>query len=213
MGRVGECHYNSFLFPASFLEFYAGSPTRVYVDNIVNNNQIPVYHLQNDSDWSNRVLSLLQELVLLEKNKTKFYTYEVLVCLSSLWLIMIKNITVPFEKTENVVSARMQKMLRYIEEHYAEDLTLADLAKSANISKSECARCFKLSMNTTPYKYLAEFRLSKAAQLLKRTEKPIGDIAAEVGFHQMSHFGKCFKEKTGYSPREYRMIKKINSFL
>ena len=59
-------------------------------------------------------------------------------------------------------------------------------------------------MNTTPYKYLTEFRLSKAAQLLTKTNEPVGNIAAAVGFHQMSHFGKCFREKTGYSPREYR---------
>ncbi|WP_416810440.1 helix-turn-helix domain-containing protein [Dorea formicigenerans] len=85
-------------------------------------------------------------------------------------------------------------------------ITLADLSKSANISKSECSRCFKLSLNTTPYKYLTEYRLSMAAQLLKTTREPVGNIAASVGFRQMSHFGKCFKEKTGYSPKAYREV-------
>ena len=117
---------------------------------------------------------------------------------------MRKNITIPPEGKESVVNLRMQKILRYIEEHYAEDITLADLSKSANISKSECSRCFKLSLNTTPYKYLTEYRLSMAAQLLKTTIEPVGNIAASVGFRQMSHFGKCFREKTGYSPKAYR---------
>ena len=48
-----------------------------------------------------------------------------------------KNITISPEGKESVVNLRMQKILRYIEEHYAEDITLADLSKSANISKSE----------------------------------------------------------------------------
>jgi transcriptional regulator GlxA family with amidase domain len=48
------------------------------------------------------------------------------------------------------------------------------------------------------------YRLSKAAQLLKNTDMSIGDICADVGFQQMSHFGKCFREKTGLSPRDYR---------
>ena len=113
---------------------------------------------------------------------------------------------IPLDRKENSVQIRMQKILRYIEEHYAEDITLADLAKSANISKSECSRCFKLSLNTTPYKYLAEYRLLKAAQLLTKTNEPIGNIAASVGFHQMSHFWKCFKEKTGCSPKAYRAM-------
>lgn len=72
---------------------------------------------------------------------------------------------------------------------------MAYLSKSANISKSERSRCFKLSLNTTPYKYLTEYRLSMAAQLLKTTREPVGIIAASVGFRQMSHFGKCFREK------------------
>ncbi len=102
----------------------------------------------------------------------------------------------------------MQRILRYIEGHYAENIALADLAESASISKSECLHCFKISLNTTPYKYLAEFRLSKATKLLKKTDDPIGLIAANVGFHQTSHFGKCFKEKTGYTPKKYRKAEK-----
>ena len=62
-------------------------------------------------------------------------------------------------------------------------------------------------MQTTPYKYLMEVRLSKAAELLKETDEPISRISSKVGFHQVSHFGKCFREKTGYPPREYRIQK------
>lgn len=49
-----------------------------------------------------------------------------------------------------------------------------------------------------------EYRLSKAAELLAKINEPVVNIVAAVGFHQMSHFGKCFKEKTGYSPKAYR---------
>lgn len=209
--RIGNCHYNSFLFPTCFLEFYTGSPAKTFVDSLISSKQLSLYCFHRNNDWCNKVLSLLEQLVGLEKNKTEFYIYEVFVCLSALWLTMIKNIIIPLEKMENAVSIRMQKILRNIAEHYAEDLTLTDLAKSASISKSECSRCFKVSLNTTPYKYLTEFRLSKAAQLLKRTAEPVGNIAESVGFHQMSHFGKCFKEKTGYSPREYREMEKDNT--
>lgn len=59
------------------------------------------------------------------------------------------------------MNIRMQKFLRYIEQHYSEDLTFEDLAASVNVSKTECLRCFKLSLQTTPYKYLVEYRLSK----------------------------------------------------
>ena len=202
--RLGACHYNSFIFPAYFLEFYPGSPAKTFVEDIATNEQLPLFHLSALVDWHRDITAVLQQLVEIEKNKTVFYAYEVLVRLSALWLVMRKNITIPLKGKESVVNLRMQKILRYIEEHYAEDITLADLSKSANISKSECSRCFKLSLNTTPYKYLTEYRLSMAAQLLKTTSQPVGNISASVGFWQMSHFGKCFKKKTGLSPKKYR---------
>lgn len=204
VGEIQKCHYNSFLFPAYFLAFYAGSPAKNFVDSVITNDRLPFVHFTSDAGWNKEITELLQQLVQLEKDKTNFYVYEVLVKLSSLWLEMCKNITLPQEQKESVVHLRMQKILRFIEEHFSENITLSDLSASANISKSECSRCFKISMDTTPYKYLIEYRLSKAAQLLAKTNEPVGNIAASVGFHQISHFGKCFKEKTGYSPKAYR---------
>ena len=98
----------------------------------------------------------------------------------------------------------MTLFLRYIEEHYTESVSLDALAQSAHVSKSECLRCFRLALHTTPYKYLTEYRLSKAADLLRNTDEPISGVAALAGFQQPSHFGKCFREKTGMTPSEYR---------
>lgn len=206
VGEIKNCHYNSFLFPSYFLAFYAGSPAKDFVDSVITNERLPFVHFTSAVGWHKEITTLLQQLVRLEQDKTIFYVYEVLVKLSSLWLIMRKNIRVPQEQKESVVHLRMQKILRFIEEHFSEAITLSDLSASASISKSECSRCFKISMNTTPYKYLTEYRLSKAAQLLAKTNEPVGNIAATVGFYQMSHFGKCFKEKTGYSPKAYRKM-------
>ncbi len=78
---------------------------------------------------------ILQQLVEIERNKTAFYAYEVLVRLSALWLIMRKNITIPPEGKESVVIFVCKKS-SHIEEHYAEDITLADLSK-AQISANQ----------------------------------------------------------------------------
>ena len=134
---------------------------------------------------------------------------EVLCLLCALWLEVCRNIQLPSGNTDTIIGSRMQKFLQYISEHYGEEISLDKLAGSANVSKSECLRCFKTSMQTTPYKYLTEYRLSKATELLKNSDEPIGNIADSVGFRQISHFGKCFKEKTGLSPRDYR--KKSNA--
>lgn len=197
-------HYNSFIFPDYFLKFYFGGPAENFVDKITSLKQLPIYHFKSEENQWTKVLTLLRNLSAVEKNKTEIYPYEVLTILSSLWLEILKNIKIPSEKIENTAGLRMKKFLKYINEHYSEDVSLENLSKSANVSKSECLRCFKLCLQTTPYKYLIEFRLSKAAALLESTDKSISYISEKVGFNQVSHFGKCFKEKTGLSPKEYR---------
>lgn len=200
----GCCHYYSFVFPDYFLKFYFGSPAAGFVEAITGNTQLLVYAFTKEQPWCLRILDILRELIELDKKKTEYYVYEVLVRISSVWLEFIKNITLSPGKKQGALGKRMQEFLKYIEEHYAEDISLEDLAQSAHVSKSECLRCFRQSMQTTPFKYLMEYRLLKAAELLSTTEEPVGTVAMNVGFRQTSHFGKCFREKTGYSPREYR---------
>lgn len=62
-------------------------------------------------------------------------------------------------------------------------------------------------MQTTPYKYLTEYRLAKAAELLRSTDEPIGHIADSVGFLKSAISENALKEKTGLSPRAYRKNK------
>ena len=200
----GNCHYKSFIFPASFLTFYPNSPAHGLVERITKNPNLPLCHLSGVGDWQEDCLSQLRELSRLEQRKDEFYPYEVLTRLTALWLTMQKNIALPRPKAVNAAAKRTQIFLEYIRMHYAGDITLEQLAQSSNVSKSECLRCFRQTMDTTPYQYLMEYRLSQAADLLKKTDRPIGEIAASVGFRQVSHFGKCFREKTELSPRDYR---------
>lgn len=116
--------------------------------------------------------------------------------------------TLPQEtRPKNVTKERMTVFLHYIEQHFAESVSLDALAESARVSKSECLRCFKASLRTALYQYLMEYRLSKTAELLRNTNLPMSEIAVCVGFSQISHFGKCVRDQTGVSPSEYRKRK------
>ena len=110
--RAGECHYNSFIFPAHFLEFSFDSPAKVFVDSVTETEQFQVFPFTNRTDWGEKALSILQQLSELEKNKTEFYIYDVLVLLVSLWLAIRKNITLPPEQQENIMNIRMQTHLK-----------------------------------------------------------------------------------------------------
>lgn len=203
------CHHKSFVFPEYFLKFYYGSPAEASVDQIVENKAFPIYHIA-DCEENQNVLSVLQKMSALKKDETEFYFYEVLSTLSMLWLEFLRIVQMPEgqkDMVNNQTKERMATFLQYIEQYYGEEISLEMLAKSANVSKSECLRCFKTALGTTPYKYLIEYRLSKAAELLCNTDELIENIAVQVGFQHVSHFGKCFREKTGLSPGAYRRRK------
>ena len=202
--KMGSCHYNSFIFPDRFLKFYPGGPAETMVDQLVGKENLPIFKFENREEHRS-VLQTLQELSALEAQKTALYPYEVLTTLCTLWLGFSRIAATPqAHANPSPVKARMIIFLRYIEQHYPDAITLDALAESAHVSRSECLRCFHTALQTAPYQYLMEYRLSRAAELLRNTDLAIGEVAARVGFGQLSHFGKCFKEKTGVSPSIYR---------
>lgn len=202
---MDSCKYMSFVFPDYFVSFYFEGPAARLTQSITENTGISLVVLYDSKQWGHQALSILRELVEIEEGeRSSLYAYEVLSRLSRLWLLMLKNITAPDQYPENIISVRTRRFLQYIESHYQEDVTLDDLAGSAGVSKSECLRCFKTTLQTTPYKYLMDYRLSKAARLLKETSLPVSEIAIQTGFNGQSYFGKCFREKMNCSPNEYR---------
>lgn len=99
---------------------------------------------------------------------------------------------------------RIKTMISFIEANYNQPITLQQIAGSAAVSKSECIRCFNKSIARTPIQFLKEFRLQKAAILLRSTDMSISDIAFSCGFSEMSYFTRSFRTQYTDSPTEYR---------
>lgn len=95
---------------------------------------------------------------------------------------------------------RVQKMLSFIYDHYAEDLTLADIASAASVSRSEAGRCFSVYLRTTPVDYLIRYRLRRARFLLGDTAMTIQEISQACGFHSVSYFARQFRRYYGCAP-------------
>lgn len=93
---------------------------------------------------------------------------------------------------------------RYMEEHYAEDLHVDDVAREAAISTSQLICLFKRQLGTTPHSYLLRYRITQAKELLAETTLPVATIARQVGFASESNFSYRFGEMCGQSPSAYR---------
>ena len=97
---------------------------------------------------------------------------------------------------------RLQKMLTYIYENYDKPVTLEDIAKAADISRSEAGRCFHAYMGSSPIDVLIQYRLQMAHQLLSERTQTLQQISYACGFNSVNYFSRQFKKKYGYSPSQ-----------
>lgn len=95
---------------------------------------------------------------------------------------------------------RLQKMLSYIYENYAETITLEDIASAADISRSEAGRCFRGYMGCSPIDALIQYRLQKARQMLSDGTETLQQISYACGFNSVNYFSRQFKKRYGCSP-------------
>ena len=98
----------------------------------------------------------------------------------------------------------MHRMIEFIQTHIDAPLTVEDISAAANISRSECFRCFSLFGQTTPMEYTNRYRLQCAAQKLAHSNERISDICFSCGFSSISYFGKSFHKAYGVTPSAYR---------
>jgi two-component system response regulator YesN len=93
---------------------------------------------------------------------------------------------------------------RYLDEHYAEEVSLTLLANQFHINATYLSELFKKQIGSTFSDYLVEIRLDKVKHLLRNSEFRLADIADLVGFANASYLSSVFKKHIGMSPNEYR---------
>jgi AraC-like DNA-binding protein len=92
----------------------------------------------------------------------------------------------------------------YLDEHFAEDVDLATLARVASVSPFHLARAFRAEVGIPPHAYLVERRLDRAAALLGSGDGTVTQVAMAVGFRSPAHFAKRFRRRFGTSPSAFR---------
>ena len=95
---------------------------------------------------------------------------------------------------------RLQKMLSYICKNYAKSVTLKDIAKAADISRSEAGRCFRTYVGCSPVEALIQYRLQMAHRLLSERTQTLQQISYACGFNSTNYFCRQFKKRYGYAP-------------
>ena len=98
----------------------------------------------------------------------------------------------------------LKAIMKYIDQHFSEDLTLDFLAEYQSINKFHLSHEFKKYTGMTLKEYIITTRMSHAKDLLKYTEKTVQEISEECGIYHTSHFINLFKSREGCTPYVYR---------
>jgi AraC-like DNA-binding protein len=112
----------------------------------------------------------------------------------------------PFDHAGNAPDEyrRLTPAMEYVLEHYRRPISVADLARRAELSASQLQREFRRLFGMSVGDYLLRLRLLMAQRRLRETADAIGRIAADCGFYDQSHFTRAFKAHTGLAPQQYR---------
>ena len=111
---------------------------------------------------------------------------------------------VPMVPKGGLPGCRLKRVLDYIGDNLAEDVSLSDLAELAGMSAHHFAELFKRSMNCTPHRYLLRERIEQAKIALRDPRRTVLDAAAISGFPNPSHFARVFRRLVGVSPSQFQ---------
>ena len=98
----------------------------------------------------------------------------------------------------------IHEALAFIEQNFQNDITVEDIAEVCGLNRSYFGKIFKEAVGKSPQDFLLNYRMVKAAELLKLTKLSVGDISNAVGYDNQLHFSRAFKNIYGVSPKNWR---------
>ena len=145
---------------------------RKYLEPVLSCREVEAVPFRLHSTNQRRILEHIRSAYEAVDGETEGYEILARNELSSAWLLMMHELPDAVRERpgeEDQTEARVKRMLLYIQEHYAEHVTLDEIANAANISPRACLRDFQQRLQTTPVRYLIDCRLDAAARRLRTT--------------------------------------------
>ena len=189
-----------------WLEF-DGLRVKSLLDTIGLSLDKPVYHARNKSlreDMANEMLYISRH-----KDESPFHL------IGHLYLFLDYLLrSAADEQLEHGSKLRefyIHEALTYIEHNFQNEITIEDIAGVCGLNRTYFGKIFKEALGKTPQEFLLNYRMLKAAELVKLTSLSIGDVGLAVGYANQMHFSRAFKNNYGISPREWRYQNHINN--
>jgi len=202
-----DCHYVSItVHPRLFGGFENSFLDKQYVAPVLDHVAFAHVVLEEES-WQQEILDRLRQVERLYAEKSENYEFQIYLLMMENWLAVWKNVWTdrkpPQEQTaESRSMERLKLIFNYLHQHYAEKITLRDVARQVNICEGEICRLFKRYMKESLFEYLLDYRVERSTAVL--LEASVTEAAERSGFSSPAYYTKVFKERMGCTPREYK---------
>ena len=152
-------------------------------------------------------ITLASEDILYQHWDDLFHTFDSISSafgyLTTAWIQLLKDHQQNRQKSQ---SRSILLAKQYINEHFAEAVTLEMIGQVVGLNPSYFSNIFRKESGCTFIDYLTEIRIKTARELLTTTELEIIEIAEKTGFSDLKYFSKCFRKVTGMTPTAYRKL-------
>lgn len=196
--------YGTLLFPLNSLLFQeTDESTRKYLQPLYTGD-VMFYHTLEDAELTEKLFSIIMEIVRLNKQKVPAYRFGTKALLLQILFLLFNNHMEISSRKSHKNSTLNRDIISYIGERYTTDLTLMEIADKFHMSYKYFSRYFKNTFNTTLSDYIMKLRLERAELLLSSTELSVTEISLQTGFNNISFFIRSFKKAYGMTPLQYR---------
>lgn len=156
---------------------------------------------------------LIHNMQVVEKDLEEMlreYQAKKTLCNQRLSGLLLNILSLAFRQTSNVIQEgsrsnhHIDEVIEYIHQHYAEPLTNKEIGDFFNYHPNYLNKRMAQYTGESLHQYLISYRIARAIDLLMATDEPISTIATKVGFRDVCHFTRIFRQKTGQNPGAYR---------
>lgn len=203
-----DCHTpyyhqtDTHLWTICWAHFYGPNMAGIY-EKYVTRGGRPVFHAGAPEQY-HRLLTELQEIA---GSDSHIRDMEICEKLTSLLTHLMRDAYIPLSVVGTGQTARnMQEVKEYLDAHFADKISLDELAERFFLNKYHLLRRFKSQFTTTPNDYLRGLRITKAKQLLRFSDLSIEKIGAACGMSDPNYFTRTFKKLEGVTPGDFRRL-------
>lgn len=179
---------------------FNGTKAEHYISQIYTKDIPPIFNYNGENNLESCIKKMLSYSY--EQNGRDIILQSYLYKFIYLLINNIKNSNkIP---KEDATRKYVEDATFYISNNYSDDITINNIAKYVNITRGYLYRLFKKYLDSSPQKFLIDFRMERARELLKNSNFFIGDIARSVGYRDVLLFSKIFKKINGVTPTNFR---------